>query len=74
VVAAVPRDEDAGQLTQACTVAELTAAEAWHLQGKRARFRIVLDSAVDQEGKYTPVRLLGAGRHRRNRGLVSQPG
>jgi hypothetical protein len=35
------------------TLAELTAEEARHLDGKRARFRIVLDSAPDQEGRYT---------------------
>jgi hypothetical protein len=35
------------------TLAALTPADAARLEGKRARFRISLDSAPEQDGKYT---------------------
>jgi hypothetical protein len=41
------------EVDRAFTLADLTAAEAEHLDGKRARFRVVLDSTADHEGKHT---------------------
>jgi hypothetical protein len=52
VVPAEPQDKGGG-LDRTFALADLTAAEAARLQGKQARFRIVLTSGEDQEGKYT---------------------